>query len=150
MIRHGTRVLFSRQELACRGTGIVILAPGFADRLLELRLAFDRPMILTSACRAKSHNDRPRSQGGAQGHPRSLHVSDFPHHQTGGCCAVDVSTSLPDGRPRPGGYREALARLAVSMGWSVGYGSTFLHLDRRVDYRQADGRPFVQVPRFDY
>lgn len=144
MISHAGRVYFADWELRCRGSGLIILAPGFADELLRLRLAFDRPMSLTSACRSEQHN---RDVGG---HPRSLHVCDHPYHRTGGCCAVDVSTHLPSGAPRPDGFRERLHRLAVDMGWSVGLGTTFLHLDRRTDYRQGDGRPFVQVPEFRY
>lgn len=133
MITHEGRTLFSESELRCRDSGLIILAPGFADRLRELRIELGRPMIVNSACRSAAHN---RAVGG---HPRSLHVCDEPHHPTGGCCAVDISTHVYDEHgdawhERPDGYRGKLERLAWDLGWSIGYGRTFLHLDRRSDY----------------
>lgn len=132
-IRHQGKLLFSRTELACRGSGLLILAPEFADFLLELRLAMDMPMFVNSACRSKEHN---RS---VNGHPRSLHVCDFPHWPTQGCCAIDVSThkySPEENRwfERPDNYRARLRDIAWDLGWSVGHGATFLHLDRRTNY----------------
>lgn len=111
------RVYFSAQELRCKSSGKLILAKGFADQLLALRLAFNRPMVVTSACRSKEHNARV---GGAK---NSFHICD-----TGrGCCAVDIATTDPL-------YRTALVQLALNSGWSVGISRTFVHLDRRIDY----------------
>lgn len=130
-IRYEGRTYFSPSELACKGSGMIKLAPSFADSLLELRLIFDKPMILTSACRSEAHNRR------VGGHPRSLHVCDFPARPTGGCCAVDVRTSH-----RPPEYREELIELARRLQWSIGFGNGFLHLDRRIDY--------TDLPRADF
>lgn len=114
-------VLFTRRELQCKGTGIVRLAPGFADELRDLRLAFNEPMIVASACRTADHN---QSVGG---HPRSLHVCDEPYWPTGGCCAIDIRTT-------DAAYRARLVKLALEMGWSGGVHRSFVHLDRRTQY----------------
>lgn len=112
------------------------LADGFDTSLRALREAFRAPMILTSACRGAAYN------AAIGGHPRSLHVCDTPHHLTGGCCAIDVKSQGEE-------YDETLRWLAWDMGWSVGYGHGFTHLDRRIDYRRADGTEFTQA-RFTY
>ena len=83
---------FSRSELACPTTGEVHLASGFGEALGQLRIKFDAPIYLTSACRSPSHNVKVR------GHPRSLHLTINEHHTTGGTCAVDVAAT--DGRQR--------------------------------------------------
>lgn len=119
------RVFFTEAELRCKGSGKIILAPGFAEALLRLRLGFSRPMVVTSACRSKEHNKR------VGGHPRSLHVCDEPYWPTGGCCAVDVAT-------QDANYRAALAYEALKQGWSVGFNKSFLHLDRRTDFGISD------------
>lgn len=129
MIQHQGNTYFTKRELACRHCGMVILAPGFAEKLLELRLAFGEAMTVNSACRCKEHNAR------VGGHPRSLHVCDDPAHSTGGCCAVDIGT-------RDGGYRARLIKHALQLGWSVGVNAAFVHLDRGADYR---ARPEPQV-----
>ncbi|WLD56895.1 D-Ala-D-Ala carboxypeptidase family metallohydrolase [Salinispirillum sp. LH 10-3-1] len=120
-IKHNGRIYFTKKELACKGTGIIRLAPRFADELLALRLELDEPMNLTSACRSKSHNTN------VGGHPRSLHVCDEPYWPTGGCCAVDVGTTDP-------AYRARLIKTALLMGWSVGVHKDFIHLDRGADF----------------
>jgi len=114
---------FTAKELRCKGSGLLILAPGFGEELQALRDAFGQPMVLNSACRSLERN---RQIGG---HPRSLHICDFPPHKTGGCCAVDVDTSR-----RPVEYRRALQQLAWDRGWSIGLGNSFLHLDLRIRY----------------
>lgn len=100
-----------------------MLAPGFLQALQGLRDAMDEPMLLTSACRCKRHN---QSIGG---HPRSLHVGDEPHWPTRGCCAVDVAADESRGV-----FRAKLASIAWARGWSVGTHSKFLHLDLRTEY----------------
>ena len=122
-------ILFSVRELACRHCGKGKLAPGFATKLIEFRVLLNEPMILTSACRCQEHNDRPASEGGAGGHPRSLHVFDYPARPTGGTCSVDMRTSH-----KPPEYRQRIIELARELGWSIGFGSIFIHLDRRTDY----------------
>ncbi len=112
-------VLFSEAELRCRGSGGFRLAPGFAEHLVRLRLAWDRPMVPTSCCRSASYNVK------VGGHLASLHVYDSPVQPSGGTCAVDI-------RVANGTEARELAMLAMRLGWSVGVPkSGFLHLDRR-------------------
>lgn len=116
---HGTKkLLFSHDELACPRTGIVKLADGFACALVDLRVAWGKPMKLNSACRSAAYN------ASIKGHPRSLHIYDAPQHGLNGTAAIDVST--PDAS-----QAGALAFLAWQMGWAVGVGRGFLHLDQR-------------------
>jgi hypothetical protein len=128
-LTHYNTVLFSIQELACSHCGAGRLAPGFSTRLVELRVIFNEPMVLNSACRCKEYNSTPVIEGGVGGHPRSLHVFDFPEWPTEGCCAVDVRTY---GKGRA--YRDRLIAASRGLGWSIGFGKSFLHLDRRTDY----------------
>lgn len=115
---------FSAEELRCKGSGLLILAPGFGQALQGLRDALGAPMTINSACRSAAHN------ADVGGHPRSLHVCDTPHWPTGGCCAVDVRALAG----RDDEYRAALEALAWARGWSVGVNPRFLHLDLRTQY----------------
>ena len=112
---------FGYSELACRATNKLILAKGFADKLLALRIKWDNSMIITSCCRSKEHN---RQIGG---NPRSFHIYDHPHYTTNGTCAIDIAVS-------EGAARGRLIHLAWSLGWSIGINKRFIHLDRRTDY----------------
>ena len=112
---------FSHSELACPATDQVRLAPGFGEALEQLRIKFDEPIYLTSACRSPGHNIKVR------GHPRSLQLTINEHHTTGGTCAVDAVAT--DGQ-----YRVKLIALALDQEWSVGVASNFIHLDRRSRY----------------
>ncbi|MCW5727263.1 D-Ala-D-Ala carboxypeptidase family metallohydrolase [Parvibaculum sp.] len=125
------RLLFSRAELACKGTGMLRLAPGFGEKLVALRLAFGQPMTVTSCCRAAAHNAR------VGGHPRSLHVADDPSHPTGGTAAIDIAM-------RDGVYALKLLGAAERLGWAVGinFAKNFIHLDRRADFGIGDPRLF--------
>lgn len=110
---------FTKIELACRCCGLMTFHPSFLEHLHGLRIAFDKPMSLSSACRCLAHNIR---EGGAK---KSLHIGDTPQHPGQlGTLAVDVR--VPDGA-----YRGALFALAWRLGWSIGWGRGFLHLDRR-------------------
>lgn len=115
------KIYFTEQELKCKGSGKLILAPGFGEKLVDLRIAFGRPMVVNSCCRSKAHN------AAVKGNPRSLHVCDEPYWPTKGTCAIDIGTTDPI-------YRAQLTRLALEKGWSVGFNAAFLHLDRRVDF----------------
>lgn len=118
---------FSYTELACRCCGRTKVADSFLDKLLELREAWGRPMIVTSCCRCQRHND---TVGGKQ---NSFHLFDCPQ-KTGldGTIAIDISTTNLSGADK-----WALVRLAISKGWSVGVARTFLHFDRRSDFTQT-------------
>lgn len=114
------KIYFTAEELRCKGSGKLILAEGFGEHLLDLRIQFALPMKVTSACRSKEHNVAVR------GAKNSFHICD-----TGrGCCAVDIAT--PNAA-----YRTQLVKLALQQGWSVGVNHTFVHLDRRSDYLSA-------------
>lgn len=117
------QLYFRHEELACRSTGEGRLAPGFGEKLLQLRIEFDQSMTVTSCCRAAAHNAR------VGGHPRSLHVYDDPGHPTGGTAAIDIAMRDPV-------YALKLVGLAERLGWAVGinFGRRFIHLDRRADY----------------
>lgn len=115
------KVLFTADEFACKASGGIRLAMGFADRLLALRLEFGQAMAVNSACRSLKHNE---DVGGA---PKSFHVYDFPQNDADGCCAVDIIR-------KNGEYPAELVELALSKGWSVGVSKHFMHLDRRVDF----------------
>ncbi len=60
---------FSPAEIACRGTGKLLVNEQALDRLQALRRALDRPMIVNSAYRSPEHNARV---GGAK---KSQHLS---------------------------------------------------------------------------
>lgn len=122
-LTYNGRVLFSEAEQACNHCGQGELAPGFHSKLLEFRVLLAKPMILNSACRCKTHNT---NEGG---HARSLHVFDNPYWPTDGCCAIDVRTW-----DKPASYRREVVELARELGWSIGFGNGFIHLDRRTDY----------------
>ena len=111
---------FSDKELACKGTGVILLDPLFAEQLPLLREAWGFPLIPTSVCRTPEHNKK------VGGHPNSLHLTINPKHKTKGCCAADIRWATWD---TPTKLR--FARLAYSMGWSVGLHNTFIHIDRR-------------------
>ena len=114
-------ITFFHSELACPTTGEVRLASGFGEALDQLRIKFDAPIYLTSACRSPSHNTK------VGGHPRSLHLTINEHHTTGGTCAVDAVAT--DGQ-----YRAKLISQALDQEWYVGVASNFVHLDRRSRY----------------
>ena len=118
---------FTKAELQCRcgKCGLAVFHPGFLDELQALRVEFALSMVVTSGARCKEHNDRPAKDGGAGGHVRSLHVCDQPQHPgQKGALAVDI-------RAVDGLYRGELFSIAWRRGFSIGWGGTFLHLDRR-------------------
>jgi len=118
-LRFGTTTYFTHKELACPLTGVVRLAPGFSVALLDLRMAYDRPMAVNSCCRSLRHNHR------ISGHEKSLHVYDLPYHSTGGTAAIDISW------PANPADRALLVKTALDQGWSVGVARWGVHLDRR-------------------
>jgi len=114
---------FSKAELQCKcGCGLAQFQPGFLDHLEALRLAYGRPMTISSACRCAAHNARVSPLAPL----RSLHIGDRetrPGHL--GAAAVDVLITNSD--------KGDLFAIAWRNGWSVGWNRNFLHLDRRVN-----------------
>jgi hypothetical protein len=59
---------FSPAEIACRGTGKLLVDPAAMDKLQALRTALGKPLILNSAYRSPEHNAR------VGGKPASQHL----------------------------------------------------------------------------
>lgn len=112
----GRRILFTEAKLRCPLSGVILLAPGFGDALVQLRMAFGHPMYETSICRSAEHNLA------VGGHKLSLHL--YHGGRTDGTAAIDIKKPRVDLRWR-------LAGLAREQGWSLGVGSDFWHLDLR-------------------
>jgi zinc D-Ala-D-Ala carboxypeptidase len=55
---------FSPQEMACRGTGKLLIVPSAMDKLQALRDRLGKPMVVNSAYRSPEHN---QAVGGAAG-----------------------------------------------------------------------------------
>ena len=49
---------FSPREVACKGTGELLVDDQALDKLQALRTALSKPLVLTSAFRSLSHNKR--------------------------------------------------------------------------------------------
>lgn len=124
---------FTVDELRCKGSGLLALAPGFGQALQGLRDAAGFAMTLNSVCRSYAHNID------VKGHLRSLHVCDFPYWPTGGTCAVDVR--LIEGEHDV--LRGKLVELAWDRGWSIGFHPRFLHLDLRTEYASLPQKEFT-------
>jgi hypothetical protein len=111
---------FTEDELRCKGSGELNLAPGFLGMLIHLRTWVARPLIVTSCCRSKEHNTA------VGGHPKSLHLTQN-ERSINGTMAIDISTtewSLE--------VLEEFENDARAAGWSVGIAKTFIHLDARI------------------
>lgn len=117
---------FTHNEFADPTTGEVRLASGFLEKLEALREVYRRPMNVTSGCRSGAHNDWLIRRG-YNASPNSFHLMDNPKYKADGCCACDVA--------RPNAVDLALLiMLALTHGWAVGIGPTFVHIDRRADF----------------
>lgn len=114
---------FSPQELACRGTGKLMIVPEAMDKLQALRDRLGKPMIINSGYRSPEHN---RAVGGAAG---SMHMQGI---------AFDVRMDNHD----PDAYIAA----ALAVGFK-GIGTypkqNFVHVDARRD-RANWGTPFAK------
>jgi zinc D-Ala-D-Ala carboxypeptidase len=100
---------FSPAEIACRGTGKLLVNDDALDRLQALRTALGKPMIINSAYRSPEHNKRV---GGATG---SKHLSGT---------AFDVSMANHD----PASFIAAARRAGFS-GIGTYPRSNFVHID---------------------
>ena len=54
---------FTARELACQGSGALLVVPDFLDRLERVRVALDRPLRVTSGYRSPAHNARVSTTG---------------------------------------------------------------------------------------
>lgn len=106
---------FTTGELGCRCSvcnGRGKLAPGFRELLLSFRLAYGRPMPISSCCRCLEHNE---NEGGSAG---SYHI----YETEVGTCAIDV-------RCADSVLRAELIELALAFGCRVGVNPNFIHID---------------------
>jgi len=124
---------FSVHEQGCKHCGVIRLAPGFLEKLNQLRHAVGHPMTVTSMCRCPEHN---KAVGGK---PDSFHLTSH----SWGCCAVDISMNGWSSAQR---WRFILT--AINRGWSIGinWKLNFVHLDRRTDYPEAGWAEPVLFP----
>ncbi len=103
---------FGREEFACSHTGECDMDAEFMDALQELRIAFNKPITITSGYRCPSHPIEAR-----KAKPGS--------HASG--CAADIAVSRGDA--------VQLLRLALLDGRFTGFGvqqksgGRFIHLD---------------------
>jgi hypothetical protein len=113
---------FGHRELATRDSDLIKLDSRFAAHLPALRATWGLRLVLTSCCRTMDHNIK------VGGHPRSLHLINNPHWPTAGCMAADIAWETWASE-----RKLKFARLAYSLGWSVGLHESFIHVDRRID-----------------
>jgi zinc D-Ala-D-Ala carboxypeptidase len=111
---------FSPRELACKGTGSLVLNPHALDKLQALRNALGAPLILTSAYRSPEHNLR------VGGSPNSYHLSGR---------AFDVRMENHD----PEAFERA-AREAGFLGLIRYPDKGFIHIDTRTAYYDAGAK----------
>ena len=104
---------FSPRELACKGTGLLMINEDALDRLQTLRERLGRPMLITSAYRSPEHN---ANVGGAR---NSFHMRGT---------AFDVRMDNHD----PHEF-EAAARACGFTGFGYYPRSGFMHIDTRPD-----------------
>ena len=115
---------FSPAEIACRGTGKLLINEQALDCLQELRVALGKPMIINSAYRSPEHN---RAVGGAKA---SKHLDGT---------AFDVSMANHD----PENFIAA-ARRAGFRGIGTYPRSNFVHID--LGPARTWGEPFPVRP----
>lgn len=130
---------FDRHELDCKGTrhlnedgnpipgtGVIELDIRFAVAFPHLRVEWGGPLHPNSVCRTPEHN--AQINNGKGGHPRSMHLTQNPKHPTSGTMGADVAW-----RDWSTETKLKFARLAWSLGWSIGLHDGFCHVDRRAD-----------------
>ena len=118
---------FKDSELACPTTGIIQLQEGFDADLDELREAYGHPIAVTSGCRTDEHNKWLQSRG-YPASSSSLHLIDNDKYGTD-TCAIDMQ--------RPDGARLVeLFKVAIELGWTIGFAKNFVHLDKRQKYTE--------------
>lgn len=100
---------FTPAEIACRGTGTLLINEAALDKLQALRDRLGKPLIVHSAYRSPEHN---RAVGGAT---RSKHLDG---------AAFDISMSNHD----PAAF-EAAAREVGFLGFGFYPRANFMHID---------------------
>ena len=100
---------FSPAEIACRGTGSILIHEQALDRLQALRTRLGKPLIVNSAYRSPEHNARVR------GAKRSKHLEGT---------AFDISMANHD----PAVFEKA-ARAEGFLGFGSYPRSGFMHID---------------------
>ena len=118
---------FSPAEIACRGTGKLVINEPALDKLQALRDRLGKPLIVCSAYRSPEHN---RAVGGAK---RSKHMDG---------AAFDIAMSNHD----PAAF-EAAARAVGFLGFGFYPRSGFMHVDLR-PARQWGERFPIQATAF--
>ena len=113
---------FSPQEMACRGTGKLMIDPSSMDKLQALRTRLGKPLIVNSAYRSPEHN---KAVGGA---PGSQHLL---------AKAFDVRMENHD----PAQF-EREARAVGFTGFGHYPKSNFMHIDTGPARRWNDGSWF--------
>ena len=116
---------FSPEELACRGTGQLLIDEPALDKLQALRDFLGKPMIVHSAYRSPEHN---RRVGGAK-HSQHLYARAF-----------DISMANHD----PEVFEEA-ARAVGFTGFGYYVKQNFMHID--TGPARTWGAPFPPRPR---
>lgn len=125
---------FSPEEIACRGTGKLVVIASAMDKLQHLRTIVGKPLILNSAYRSPEHN---KAVGGE---PNSYHMAGR-EFQGEGVMAFDISVLNHD--------PYALQSAAVNAGMrGFGHypGQNFLHVDNGPARKWNKGGWFPKAP----
>ena len=117
---------FSPAEIACRGTGSILIHDAALDRLQALRSRLGKPLIVNSAYRSPEHNARVR------GAKRSKHLAGT---------AFDISMANHD----PAVFEKA-ARAEGFLGFGTYPRSGFMHIDLGPARRWGDPFPARAIP----
>lgn len=73
---------FTEAEFRCKHTGLCYMEEDFLDRLLQLRIAYGRPMKVTSGYRHPTHPEEAK-----KGHSNGEHTKG---------CSADIGLSNPE------------------------------------------------------
>jgi zinc D-Ala-D-Ala carboxypeptidase len=117
---------FSPAEIACRGTGKLLINEPALDKLQALRDRLGKPLIVRSAYRSPEHN---RAVGGAS---RSKHLD---------CLAFDIAMANHD----PVAF-ETAAREVGFLGFGFYPRSGFMHIDLGPERKWGEKFPIRAVP----
>ena len=117
---------FSPAEIACRGTGAILIHEDALDRLQALRIHLGKPLIVNSAYRSPEHNARVR------GAKHSKHLEGT---------AFDISMANHD----PASFEKA-AREEGFLGFGSYPRSGFMHIDLGPARSWGDPFPARPVP----